>query len=57
MAVEGRSLKEVADFVATKLATIDHVLSTTTHFILRKYKEEGVILDDKSEVKRLVVSP
>lgn len=57
VAVEGRSLKEVADFVATKLATIDHVLSTTTHFILRKYKEEGVILDDKSEVKRLVVSP
>jgi len=57
VAVEGKSLKEVADFVATKLATIEHVLSTTTHFILRKYKEEGVILDDKSEAKRLVVSP
>lgn len=56
VAVEGKSLKDVADFVATKLATIDHVLSTATHFILRKYKEEGVILDDKTEAKRLVVS-
>lgn len=57
VAVQGKSLKDVASFVATKLATLDHVLSTTTHFILRKYKEEGVILDDKAELKRLVVSP
>lgn len=54
--VQGKSLREVADFVATKLATLEHVLSTATHFILRKYKEEGVILEDKTETKRLVVS-
>jgi DNA-binding Lrp family transcriptional regulator len=57
VAVQGKSLKDVASFVATKLATLDHVLSTATHFILRKYKEEGVILEDKAELKRLVVSP
>ncbi len=57
VAVEGATLKEVADFVATKLATIEGVVATTTHFMLKKYKEAGVILDDKEDPERLAVSP
>lgn len=55
--VEGKSLKEVAKFVATKLSTIDGVLSTATHFMLKPYKYAGVIIDDREEDHRLVVSP
>ncbi|MBP2649888.1 MAG: DNA-binding transcriptional regulator AsnC [Firmicutes bacterium] len=55
--VEGKNLKEVSRFVSTKLSTIDGVLSTTTHFMLKMYKEAGVILDDKEEDHRLAVSP
>lgn len=56
--VEGRTLKEVALFVAEKLATLEDVQSTTTHFVLKKYKQAGVILDeDAGEDGRLVVSP
>ncbi len=47
--VEGKSLKEVAWFVAEKLSTIDGVLSTSTHFILRKYKEIGVVFGHEPE--------
>jgi DNA-binding Lrp family transcriptional regulator len=55
--IEGKTMKEVALFVAMKLATIEHVQSTATHFVLKKYKQEGVILEDKEEDRRLVVSP
>ena len=55
--VWGRSMKEVAYFVATKLSTLEHVQSTATHFLLKKYKQEGVILEDKDQHQRLVVSP
>jgi len=55
--VEGASLKEIADFVSTKLSTIDGVVSTTTHFMLKKYKFAGVIIKDEEEEHRLVVSP
>ena len=56
--VEGRSLKEVALFVSEKLASIDGVQSTVTHFVLKKYKMGGVIINGKEEEdKRLVVSP
>lgn len=55
--VEGANLKEVALFVSTRLATIDGVVSTTTHFVLKKYKEEGVIIDDEEADRRLPVSP
>ena len=41
--IEGKTMKEVAYFVAQKLATIDEVVSTATHFVLRKYKDKGVI--------------
>lgn len=55
--VEGQSLKEVALFVATKLSTIDGVISTTTNFMLKPYKYAGVIINDREEDHRLVVSP
>lgn len=53
----GKTMKEVALFVATKLATLEDVQSTATHFVLKKYKQEGIILDDDNEDKRLVISP
>ncbi len=40
--IEGKTMREVAFFVAQKLATIDDVISTATHFVLRKYKDKGV---------------
>ena len=41
--IEGKTMKEVAYFVAQKLAPIDSVMSTATHFVLRKYKDKGVV--------------
>ena len=41
--IEGKTMKEVAYFVAQKLATIDEVVATATHFVLRKYKDKGVV--------------
>lgn len=41
--IEGKTMKEVAYFVAQKLAPIDDVISTATHFVLRKYKDKGVV--------------
>ena len=41
--IEGKTMKEVAYFVAQKLAPIDSVISTATHFVLRKYKDKGVV--------------
>ncbi|MBP1763937.1 MAG: decR [Firmicutes bacterium] len=55
--VEGKTMKEVAHFVSTKLATIEGVISTTSHFVLKKYKEEGVIIEDREKDRRLVVTP
>ncbi|MFZ3170966.1 MAG: Lrp/AsnC family transcriptional regulator [Carboxydocellales bacterium] len=56
--IEGQSLKEVARFVSEKLATIEGVVSTGTHFVLKKYKMGGVILNGRTEDdKRLVVTP
>lgn len=55
--IEGRTMKEVSHFVSTKLATIEGVVSTTTHFVLKTYKQDGVILDDAEEDRRLVISP
>ena len=54
--VSGDNLKQVASFVSEKLSTIDGVMSTATHFVLKRYKEDGVILDDSAD-ERLVVSP
>ena len=43
--IEGRTMKEVALFVAEKLAPVDSVQSTATHFVLKKYKENGMVYD------------
>jgi DNA-binding Lrp family transcriptional regulator len=55
--VKGDTLQEVAEFVSSKLATIDGVISTATHFLLKKYKESGLILHDGEEYERLKVTP
>jgi len=53
--VEGKTLKEVAHFVAEKLASMDNVQSTATHFVLKKYKEAGVILEEEGQDKRQAI--
>jgi DNA-binding Lrp family transcriptional regulator len=56
--VEGTGIREVAAFVAEKLASIDHVTATNTHFLLKAYKEEGEILaDEVGDDDRLAVAP
>lgn len=50
--IEGNNMKEVALFVAEKLAPLESVLSTATHFVLKKYKDEGVIFEEKSKDDR-----
>jgi DNA-binding Lrp family transcriptional regulator len=56
--VNGSSLQKVAGFVSEKLSTIEGVLSTATHFLLRSYKEQGFLLDVKAEENdRLKVAP
>lgn len=55
--LEGRSLKEISQFVSDKLSTQESVLSTATHFILKKYKDHGTILAKKSEDERMKITP
>jgi len=52
ISLEGKSLKEIAMFVSDKLAPLDSVLSTATHFILKKYKDHGTILAKKASDER-----
>lgn len=54
--VEGKNLHTVSNFVAEKLSCLEHVRGTATHFLLKKYKEDGVILKRKSENKRIAIS-
>ena len=53
----GRTMHEVANFVAMKLAALEEVQGTTTHFLLRRFKEDGVMLDGEEGVKRLPLTP
>lgn len=55
--VEGHSLRQVAQFVSEKLATIQGVTSTATHFMLKTFKEQGVMMEMGEEAERLKVSP
>ncbi|KOP66878.1 AsnC family transcriptional regulator [Bacillus sp. FJAT-18019] len=55
--VEGASLRDVANFVSEKLSPIDSVLSTKTNFILKKYKQDGIIFEERQEDNRLLISP
>ncbi len=55
--IEEHTMREVASFVTQKLASIEHVLSTATHFVLKTYKHQGTIVEDGEEDRRLVVTP
>ncbi len=54
--VEGKTLQDVAFFVSQKLSTLDRVQSTATHFMLKKYKENGALIGGKEASARLAVS-
>ena len=54
--IEGKTMKEVALFVANRLAPMECVVSTGTHFVLKKYKYEGIIFDDKEKDTRQVIT-
>lgn len=57
VSLEGKSLKEVSTFVSDKLSTLDSVLSTATHFVLKKYKDHGTILAKKYVDEREQITP
>lgn len=55
--LEEKTLKEIANFVSDKLSTLDSVLSTATHFILKKYKDHGTVLNKEEKDEREVITP
>lgn len=55
--VQGANLREVATFVSEKLATIQGVISTATHFMLKPYKQQGVLMKREVNEERLAISP
>ena len=56
--IEGKTLNDIAMFVSDTLAPLESVLSTATHFVLKKYKDHGVIFDDPDDdTGRMVISP
>ena len=56
--IEGKSLKDVSHFVTDKLSPLESVLSTATHFVLKKYKDHGVIYDERAGGdERMILSP
>lgn len=55
--IEGKSMKEVALFVSEKLAPMDAVLSTATHFVLKKYKDHGTVLVSTTKSERMAITP
>lgn len=56
LVVEGENIHTVSSFVAEKLSCMENVHGTATHFLLKKYKEDGVILKHKEENKRIAIS-
>ncbi len=55
--ISGTNYKEVALFVAQRLSTIDGVISTATHFVLKRYKEKGIFIENEADDERGFVSP
>ena len=55
--LEEKTMKEIAQFVSSKLSTLDSILNTATHFVLKKYKDYGMILDEKEKDERMLVTP
>jgi len=56
LVVEGENIQTVSNFISSKLSPMEHVRSTSTHFLLQKYKEDGQILKKKARGKRLNIS-
>ena len=55
--IEGKTLREVSQFVSDKLSTFESIVSTATHFILKKYKDHGTIMTKKYEDERQMITP
>ena len=55
--IEGKTMREVAQFVSEKLSPMDSVLSTATHFVLKKYKDHGTIMSEKPGDERMMITP
>ena len=55
--IEGKTMREVAQFVSEKLSPMDSVLSTATHFALKKYKDHGTIMYEKPGDERMMITP
>lgn len=55
--IEGETMHDISFFVAEKLSPLEHVKGTRTHFVMKRYKEDGVIFSGEESDKRLVISP
>lgn len=55
--IEGKTMKSVALFVSSKLAPLEAVLSTSTHFVLKKYKDHGTVLEAENKDERILITP
>ena len=55
--VEGKTMRQIAQFVSEKLSTMNSVLSTATHFILKKYKDHGTVMCKRPEDERMMITP
>ena len=55
--IEGKTLREVSQFVSEKLSTLDSVLSTKTNFILKKYKDHGTVIAEQTKDERIQMIP
>lgn len=55
--LEEKSLRDISNFVTYKLSTLDNVLSTATHFILKKYKDHGTVIAKKKDDEREIITP
>ena len=55
--IEGKTMRQVAQFVSEKLAPMESVLSTATHFILKKYKDHGTIIAEEEQDERMLITP
>ena len=55
--IEGKTMRQVAQFVSDKLAPLDSVLSTATHFVLKKYKDHGTVLVEEVQDERMLITP
>lgn len=57
ISIEGKTLKEISLFVSEKLSTLDSVISTATHFVLKRYKDHGTIMHKKYVDERMIMTP